>query len=540
MPDPKLKATISADSTELDKSLKKTTQEIKKVSQEATKAQQEAKKSVAQVADSLNKSGTEAAKSLSKMAMGMSSVAAWGMAVVGALKQIYDLYQNYVNKAMERSLELSRQNTSSLTQATDSNVNKWQKATQALKEYYALQKQMASNPNAVTAERLRQSGAGLEQYGIKGNTPEEQLDFAKAQEIKALEGAIKSLEKEQNRLDALIGKTSDKTEGGIALINSLQGQKNSNNDAIMRYRGQLHDLERTDIAGNWQREQLAQQADATQKQIIQAQQELYKAQKDYATALQNAKTAQSQLDAVKKQQARDARADMLANRRENLARQMANFSFALSDGFDLNMSGKALSDRRRQLKLDAGIAEKLAKQESGERVHWTTAEKARIKDFQRLQGKDKALEAQQKQMDAADKQKQAAEALQRAANALIVANSMVNGNAISTARRRLAGAKNAWWENEAAMWALGKEAEQKQAAEVEERAKKTKEAKQREINAKLAAHNRANLESNRGNDPIVQGIINSQPSKIDAQNAEYLRGIYENTKDIGGNIFIVR
>ena len=495
MADPKLTAKISADSKELDKSLKRTTQEIKKVSQEATKAQQQAKQSVAQVADSLNKSGTEAAKSLSKMAMGMSSVAAWGMAVVGALKQIYDLYQNYVNKAMERSLELSRQSTNSLTQATDANVNKWQKATAALKEYYALQKQMASNPNAVTAERLRQSGKGLEGYGIRGNSAEEQLEFAKQQEIKALEGAIKGLEKEQNRLDDLIGKTSDKTEGGINLINNLQNQKNTNAEKKRLYEMQLHDLQSTDIAGNYAREQLAEKQDQTNRQIIAAQQEQIKAQqdlktaeKDYARALQSARNAQAQLDAVKRQQARDARAERISNRRENLQSQMAAFGFALSDGFNVDLKGKALSDRRRQIKLDASISEKLAKQESGERVHWTTQERNRIKDYQRLQGKDKQLEAQQKQMEAADRQKQAADALQSAANALnaamgntTLARRGVIGarGKVSEAGRRILGAKNAWWEIEASKWALDKADEQKAI-----------EAQQKQIQKQEAAKNK--------------------------------------------------
>ena len=51
-------------------------------------------------------------------------------------------------------------------------------------------------------------------------------------------------------------------------------------------------------------------------------------------------------------------------------------------------------------------------------MHWSPAEKERLKEFQALQKRDKQLEATQKQMEAADKQRKAAEQLDAAAKAI--------------------------------------------------------------------------------------------------------------------------
>ena len=74
--------------------------------------------------------------------------------------------------------------------------------------------------------------------------------------------------------------------------------------------------------------------------------------------------------------------------------------------------------RKRTIELDAGIAEKMARSQSGERVSWSSQERQRILEYQHLQRRDKSLEAAQKQMSAAEKQRQAADTMKDAAKAI--------------------------------------------------------------------------------------------------------------------------
>ena len=142
-------------------------------------------------------------------------------------------------------------------------------------------------------------------------------------------------------------------------------------------------------------------------EYLNAQKDVTNAQKDYARAQQDL--------------ARQARAERLQRRRDAIARKLQTYGFQLPTGFHLNESRSSARRRVRRQELDSSIQEKLQDWQSGKKVHWTRQERDRLKDYQKLQRKDRQLEAAQKQMQAADKQRQAAETLQKAADAIRVA-----------------------------------------------------------------------------------------------------------------------
>lgn len=162
------------------------------------------------------------------------------------------------------------------------------------------------------------------------------------------------------------------------------------------------------------------------EELVKAMEERTKAYKDamqnYAQAEQAVVDAKKEYAKVQKDLNREARAERIAKRRERLQKRMGEFGFSPFAGFRLDESNSERHARRRNVQIDASISEKMAKAESGGRVHWTPAEKERLKDFQKLQRQDKALEAVQKQMEAASKQQQAADALKNAAKSIESAN----------------------------------------------------------------------------------------------------------------------
>lgn len=149
----------------------------------------------------------------------------------------------------------------------------------------------------------------------------------------------------------------------------------------------------------------------------------------YAEAQRAVVDAQKDYARTQKELANEAKAERMARRRERLQKAMGRFGFTPFEGFSLNESSSARRERRRNAQIDASIASKMTRAQAGDRVHWTPAEKERLSEFQRLQKKDKQLEAAQKQMDAADKQQKAAEQLQEAAKAIQNANKGVGDSA---------------------------------------------------------------------------------------------------------------
>lgn len=141
----------------------------------------------------------------------------------------------------------------------------------------------------------------------------------------------------------------------------------------------------------------------------------YQSYLDSERDLQDARREERELI---RQQNRDKRAEALQRKRDRIQERLSQFGFTPYEGFRLDESETRRARRRRNAELDAGISEKMERSQAGERVSWTRQERQRIVDYQRLQRRDKQLEAAQKQMDAADKQRQAADALKEAAKAI--------------------------------------------------------------------------------------------------------------------------
>lgn len=147
--------------------------------------------------------------------------------------------------------------------------------------------------------------------------------------------------------------------------------------------------------------------------------EAYKrAYKDYVEADKAVKDAKKAYAQTQKELANEDKKDAMEKKRQRLQNQMGRFGFRPYDGFSLDEKSSARRERRRNAQLDASIADKMSKSQGGERVHFTHAEKERIQAFEKLQKKDKALEASQKAMEAAEKQKNAAQKLEDAAKAI--------------------------------------------------------------------------------------------------------------------------
>jgi hypothetical protein len=162
--------------------------------------------------------------------------------------------------------------------------------------------------------------------------------------------------------------------------------------------------------------------DKKNKELLKAVEDRIKAYKDAYKAYVEADKAvvDAKKDYAQKQKelADEAKSERIAKRRERLQKAMGRFGFSPYEGFKFDESSSERRERRRNAQIDASIADKMAKSQSGKRVTWTHSEKERLAQFNALQRKDKQLEASQKAMEAADKQKKAAEALQEAARAI--------------------------------------------------------------------------------------------------------------------------
>lgn len=162
---------------------------------------------------------------------------------------------------------------------------------------------------------------------------------------------------------------------------------------------------------------------------------------DYKNAFKNYLDAQKQVAEAQKKRAqvvedleKEERKDQLDRRRENIEKKKKRFGFTL----DRNPLNQSRRDRR-NIRLDQRIADKLARQEAGERVHFTRREEKRLNEYMKLEKKDRNLQAAQKQMAAADKQSQAAERLLDASNALksAITGRDESGGNLSKARKNL-------------------------------------------------------------------------------------------------------
>lgn len=143
-----------------------------------------------------------------------------------------------------------------------------------------------------------------------------------------------------------------------------------------------------------------------------------KQERDAAKSLYD---AQIKLAEVRRQQARDERQDAIAKKRERLQERMAKFGFSLDKDFKLKESPAERRERRRNVRLDERISEKLARREQGRPVHFTSREQKRLDEYRRLQKQDAGLEREEKAMRSSEMQYNASKSLQEAAAAIRVA-----------------------------------------------------------------------------------------------------------------------
>jgi hypothetical protein len=155
-------------------------------------------------------------------------------------------------------------------------------------------------------------------------------------------------------------------------------------------------------------EQAAKAEEEASKRRIAAEKAVHDAARRYIDARKNmAKTLHDE-QVRQAKSAADAEIAQLQRRRNALQRRMGRFGFSLEVNPD-----ESSSERRKRIarqNLDASIATKQAQQAEGKRVHYTSKEEARIKEYQQTQSRIKKTEAEIAQIEAANKARDAAEA----------------------------------------------------------------------------------------------------------------------------------
>lgn len=119
---------------------------------------------------------------------------------------------------------------------------------------------------------------------------------------------------------------------------------------------------------------------------------------------------------AQERQAYEMRLDRLGKARERLRRRMEQFGFTLPGGFRSGSPNLSVGERR-NIRLDDRIADKLARRQAGERVHFSRRELERIRELEKLMKRDKAMSAEEKAIRAAQTQDQAAKTMKSASEA---------------------------------------------------------------------------------------------------------------------------
>lgn len=142
------------------------------------------------------------------------------------------------------------------------------------------------------------------------------------------------------------------------------------------------------------------------------------ARQRYEAAEKDVERAQKAYADAQDDLAREARAEAMRQRRQGIRDSLAKFGFRIADGFDQYESAVDRHRRVRLVRTDAGIADKMARWQAGEKVHFSVRERDRLAEYQDLQEEDAQLEAAQKQVEAAARQENSAERLSAAADAV--------------------------------------------------------------------------------------------------------------------------
>lgn len=424
MSEEKLVAKISADATQLNQTVDIAASKVKEIGKASKEAANES------VASSL------------KMSAAMGAVKSAAMAAVAAVKIIIQTLDQWKTAATEALMNLAGKNLGSVLEVNDRQIGKWIKAQEELKKYYELAKKNAENPTQENDTLLRQSRKTLSGLGFEINENDENLidtitDYlnkAQEQRIKALKNKIEGLNGANETLQDEIKKERGLTAGSVNRINRLQSQIDRNAEQSRALQEQLHEAEKEQIGTDWRRMSKAKEYDAAEKKKEeQAKQELEegqkalkareeqqaklkKAQDDLAKATAEEAKARKAVEEAQQKLAREEEAEAMANRRDRLAKAIDTYGFKPYEGFKADETGLERIRRRRQHELDASIADKMARQYEGQRVHYTTRERARIAERESLVKEDKNIEAAQNQISAAEKQKQASDSIAEAAS----------------------------------------------------------------------------------------------------------------------------
>lgn len=119
---------------------------------------------------------------------------------------------------------------------------------------------------------------------------------------------------------------------------------------------------------------------------------------------------------AQERQTYELRLDRLGKAQERLRKKIDSFGFSLPNGFKSSRPNMSPRSRRR-LRMDDRIADKLARRQSGEHVHFSRREMERIKELERLQRKGRNLSAEEKAIRAAQQQDAAAKTMKSASDA---------------------------------------------------------------------------------------------------------------------------
>lgn len=425
MADEHLKAVISGDASQLNGELDKSKAKVKEVESASTSA---------------TSKGAEGWKALSQGILKAGS----SMAIIAkGVESLINIFRQLREAATEAVLAMAKTLTGNQREASERNYNRATGAQQALREYWEAWHRNEAEPSNEGEARLQQMRRDFRRrYGdfqvdLTASDMEGELrhglEDAQKRRIKAIEAEIEGIEKANEKLDERQGRLTNLDKRGVE---ALQAEKNLNDARLRALTEQLHNLKNEDptngifgIAKAQDRDRAEREAaeaakqreaDAAKlaKEREQREREYLAALKSYKDATRRVGEAVEELARTSAQLARERRADAISARRERLQRRMSRYRFTPFEGFSVDETGAQRAERRRNYRLDESIAGKLARQETGERVHYSQLERNRLAEYQRLERRDKAAEAAQRQMEAADKQAQAAETMGRAVNAL--------------------------------------------------------------------------------------------------------------------------
>ena len=244
--------------------------------------------------------------------------------------------------------------------------------------------------------------------------------------LEAINAELRAYDKADEELDERLSRLSNFQKDQIEALQALKNANAERRTELLRTRREIereqpgNDFRRLAKAKEWDEQEKEAQARSLeqQKRLLELRKQHAAALSAYTVAVRDEQAAARELADVRRRLARETRLDELDARRRRTQERMSRYGFQPFEGFSPDESYRSRMARVRLARLDEGIAEKMARQERGERTFYSRAERERIQSYQQLKRRDSQLEATQKQMLAADRQREAAESIRQAAEAL--------------------------------------------------------------------------------------------------------------------------